>query len=162
MFYPAKQIVPYDMWVGSKRDSANLGAAKRHDVCLIVNCTKNLPFVVPGVARVRIPVDDHPDDAGIMALHLPRAVAHIDKCLSRGKGVLVHCHAGISRSASVAAAYLMHKEGLTPQQAMARIKRLKSETFTPAANFLPALRTFHEITKKQATTASKRATRAPP
>ena len=35
-----------------------------------------------------------------------------------GATVLVHCHAGVSRSASVVIGYLMYKEGLTWQEAL--------------------------------------------
>jgi protein-tyrosine phosphatase len=59
-----------------------------------------------------------------------KAVLAIDDTLRSGKGVLVHCFAGVSRSASVVAAFLMAREGLTAAQAMARIRTTKPETFT--------------------------------
>lgn len=142
MFYPAKRIAPYALWVGSLRDSRNVEAAKRHGVTLVVNCTRDLPFVVPGVQRVRVAVHDSEEEADDMLAHLPRAVAQIDRHLREGGAVLVHCYAGVSRSASVAAAFLMHREGLTHRQAMARVRRAKPETFGPAPNFAGSLRAF--------------------
>jgi len=138
-FYPAKQIKPYKLWIGSKADSMNVKAAQRHHIGLVVNCTRDIPFSVPGVKRVRVPIDDMPDENPTLLKALPRAVRAIDLALSRGQGVLVHCYAGISRSASVVAAFLMAREGLTPTQAMARIRKAKPETFKPRANFLPTL-----------------------
>lgn len=147
-FFPAKKIPPYALWVGSVQDSRNVGAAKRHGITLVVNCTRNVPFSIPGVQRVRVAVDDDPTDAEDMALHLPRAVAAIEDHLARGGAVLVHCHAGISRSASVAAAYVMYKEGLGPRQAMARVRAAKPETFGPHPNFATALEAFGRITSR--------------
>ena len=138
-FYPAKQIKPYALWIGSKADSMNPKAAQRHHIGLVVNCTRDLPFSIPGVKRVRVPIDDMPDENPTFMKALPRAVRAIDLALSQGQGVLVHCYAGISRSASVVAAFLMAREGLTPAQAMARIRKAKQETFRPRANFLPSL-----------------------
>ena len=147
-FYPAKQIGPYKLWIGSRVDSLNRVAAQRHDVGLIVKCTRDIPFSVPGVKRVRVPVDDIPDDAAVMLAHIPKAVRAIDETLRHGKAVLVHCHAGISRSASVVAAFLMAREGLSPTQAIARIRRAKPETFRPNANFQVALDTWHATLRR--------------
>ena len=163
MFYAAKQIAPYNMWVGSERDSENVTAARRHGVVLIVNCTKDIPFSVPGTKRARVPVDDHPAEAPIMRSHLPRVVKAIDSALEQGKAVLIHCYAGISRSASVAAAYLMFKEGLTPVQAMQRIQKLKPETFGSRPNFVAALEDFQASLNPSGTpggVATRRTSRA--
>jgi dual specificity phosphatase 12 len=145
-FFPARRVKPHALWIGSMKDSMDTQAAARHGVGLVVNCTRDLPFVVPGVARYRVPVDDHPDDARDMLLHLAPAVREIDKALHRGDGVLVHCFAGVSRSASVVAAYLMYREGLTPLQAMQRVREAKPETFAPHANFAGALEAFRDDT----------------
>lgn len=147
-FYPAKRVPPYNLWIGSERDSENTKAARAHGVTLVVNCTRTIPTTVPGVTHYRVPVDDTPLDADDMQAYLPRAVQLIDAHLRRGGGVLVHCYAGISRSASVAAAYLMYREGLTPRQAIARIRRAKPETFGPSPNFATALDAFHALLKK--------------
>ena len=145
MFYPAKQIRPYRLWIGSEADSSNVAAARRRGVGLIVNCTRNLPALVPGLNHFRVPVDDTSDEGSTFLEHLPRAVVLIDEHLSRGHGVLVHCYAGVSRSASVVAAFLMYREGLTPRQAMARVRRMKPETFGDSPNFFKALVAFQEV-----------------
>lgn len=141
-FYPAKRIPPYNLWVGSQRDSMNATAARRHNIGLVVNCTRDIPFAVPGVSHYRVPVDDRPDDSADMLKHLAAATAMIDDFISSGKGVLVHCFAGVSRSASVTAAFLMLREGLTHRQAMARVKAAKPETFGDSPNFEVALKVF--------------------
>lgn len=157
MFYPAKRITPYQLWIGSEADSKNAEAARRHGVGLIVNCTRNIPARVPRVRHVRVPIDDSSDEAGTFLAHLPVVVRLIDEHLSKGQGVLVHCYAGVSRSASVVAAYLMYKEGLSPRQAMARIRRIKPETFGDSPNFLRPLTAFHGVLHPARSTTGRRA-----
>lgn len=154
MFYPGKRVAPYDLWIGSKGDSANIVAARQRGIGLIVNCTRDIPHRVPGVRRLRVPVDDAEDEGATFLAHLPRVISAIDHHLSTGHGVLVHCYAGVSRSASVVAAYLMAREGLTPAQAMARIRRLKPETFQPSPTFLPSLRAYAETLRTRQSTAA--------
>lgn len=134
-FYAAKRISPYNLWIGSKKDSSDAQGAARHDIGLVVNCTRDLPFAIPGVRQVRVPIDDASHENDTFLDSLPRAVLAIHRCLGSGKGVLVHCYAGISRSASVVAAYLMWVEHLTARQAMARVRACKVETFGMYPNF---------------------------
>lgn len=152
MFFAAKKLPGRDLWIGSMKDSANLSAARRHRIGLVVNCTKDLPFHVP-TSRVRVPVHDSASDNQAFLDNLPKAVHAIHKTLGSGQGVLVHCAAGVSRSASVVAAYLMAYDGLGARQAIAAVKRAKPETFgstfgpdrTP--NFYPALQAWERMTR---------------
>jgi len=43
-------------------------------------------------------------------VHFPEAIKFIDECISNGGKILVHCAAGVSRSAAVVIAYLMWKK----------------------------------------------------
>lgn len=56
-----------------------------------------------GVSHKRIAVDDV--DYEDLLIHLPDACRFIDQALRDGGNVLVHCVQGISRSATVVAAY---------------------------------------------------------
>lgn len=137
-YYPARQIVP-GLWIGSAGDAANPRAAERRKFGLVVNCSKDIEAELP-VPTYRVPVDDWPKDSPVMLRHLPEAVAVIDDTLQRGQSVLVHCYAGIQRSATVVAAYLMWRDGLGAREAMQRVQAVKPETFSPRPTFARALR----------------------
>lgn len=139
-FFPAKQIVP-NLFIGSEGDSANPSFFQKHNIRLVVNASKNIPFRAPAEVRTyRVPVDDHPDENGVMLSHLPVVVLTMDEILSYGQGVLVHCRAGMQRSAAVVAAYLMWSKGWTANKTFEFINRKKNETFWPVPTFEPALR----------------------
>ncbi|KAG8464462.1 hypothetical protein KFE25_003525 [Diacronema lutheri] len=56
-----------------------------------------------GIEQLRLPTTDYMD---VSALNLRKAVAFIDANRARGRGVYVHCKAGVGRAGSVAVTYL--------------------------------------------------------
>lgn len=138
-FYPAKQIVP-NLWIGSAADAADHGAAKRRNIKLVVNCSRDIPATLSDRVPVyRIPIHDWTGDSKTLLKHLPTVVTAIDAALAQGHGVLVHCFAGMQRSAATVAAYLMWKYGYTAAEAMRRVQQTKKETFQPKPTFVKAL-----------------------
>jgi protein-tyrosine phosphatase len=136
-FYPARQIVP-NLWIGSAADAVDVAAARRRNFRLVVNCSRDIP---PGldIPVYRIPIDDWAGESRALLKHLPRILPVVDAVLEAGHGVLVHCFAGMQRSAAVVTAYLMWKHGYTAAEAMAGVQRIKPETFTPEPTFVKAL-----------------------
>lgn len=140
-FFPAKEVSPR-LWVGSSADSRNKAFLKKHDIGLVVNATKTIPFSSRHILGYRVPVDDHPDENDTMLEYFPITSRIIDETLKSGQGVLVHCYAGIQRSCAVAAAYLMHSTGCGAKDAMATIQAQKTEAFQPVPTFGRALHAF--------------------
>ncbi|KAG5186721.1 protein-tyrosine phosphatase-like protein, partial [Tribonema minus] len=62
-----------------------------------------------GIRYMTIDIEDDPDDN--VAQYFPAAIAFISEGLEAGEGVLVHCMAGASRSASIVMAFIMQREG---------------------------------------------------
>lgn len=63
----------------------------------------------------------------------------IDRHIRAGRNVLVHCHAGISRSVTLAIHYMMTMRGFeTPQVALAQIRRARARA-NPNPGFMRAL-----------------------
>lgn len=67
-------------------------------------------------------MDINDDKSADVLAVLPRCVTFIQEGLQAGRGVLVHCFQGKSRSAAVIMGFLMHSEGLSFEGALARIR----------------------------------------
>ena len=92
--------------------------------------------------------------ADLRGLHLPvrdyeaptlsqleEAVAFISSARGRGEAVLIHCYAGIGRSATVACAYLVTL-GATAEEAIAEVRRRRSPVCVESAAQVAVLEAF--------------------
>jgi predicted protein tyrosine phosphatase len=148
-FHEAREIEP-GLWIGSTMDARDTDFMARNDIRLIVNATDKVPRFVenPGIEFVRVPVRDIRADDRAMLAGLPKAVEALQRHRRRGHAVLVHCFAGVSRSATVCAAYMMAENpGMRVDDAIAAIRAKKPETFGPRPVFRAALDDFHEEIK---------------
>ncbi|KAF4021111.1 hypothetical protein G4228_013848 [Cervus hanglu yarkandensis] len=59
--------------------------------------------------------------------HLDRCVAFIVQARAEGRAVLVHCHAGVSRSVTVITAFMMKTDQLTFEKAYENLKTVRPE-----------------------------------
>ena len=68
--------------------------------------------------------------------------------------ILVHCHAGVSRSATIVCAYFIKTHGWSPAQALDFV-RSKRERAKPNASFWQQLNEYHAFLNSVATHQSK-------
>jgi len=139
----ADEILP-GLWLGNKHAAANTNFLRKHDIRVVFNCTKQLPFD-PTIRRsYRVPVDDNlqPAEISNMETWAPEIIYKLFMERKAGRKVLVHCHAGMQRSAAVVAMYLIAVYGFTADEAMSFIHKKRDIAFTPSANFEPAIRGF--------------------
>lgn len=92
-------------------------------------CEDPIPADSPssGIRHIRIPVKDV--DYADLLIHLPRACAFIHQALKDGGIVLVHCEQGLSRSATVVAAYLMFSRRISSTDALEIIRRAREQVW---------------------------------
>ena len=76
-----------------------------------------------------------------IADHFDACHAFISEALVGGCAVLVHCQMGKSRSATLAAAYVVKELGVSWRDALARVQRARP-TAAPNTGFLKALRAY--------------------
>ncbi|KAI0780479.1 protein-tyrosine phosphatase-like protein, partial [Trametes elegans] len=101
-----------------------------------------LPHLPPHVSlqRLQLPLQDSPFSE--LAAFLPRATAWIAAALREpGARVLVHCVQGVSRSASVAAAFLVAHYACTPEHAV-QLVQAKRPCAQPNPGFVAQLAEF--------------------
>ncbi len=136
----ATEILP-NLWIGDKRSPAQTGFKRNNRIALIVNCTRTIPLYKGNHKNIRIPVDDDLTDDSRMKLYhyLPSIVEIIHNNIQNRQGVLVHCHAGCQRSATIVAAYIIYQTGLEIDLTIKLIKSKRSICFTPGVNFYNSL-----------------------
>lgn len=105
----ATEIMP-GLWLGDINASQDKKFHKDMNISVVFNCTRTIPFLeIPGQKHYRIPIDDNlkAKEMRILTRIAGQAILDLDKAYSRGKTILVHCHAGAQRSAAVVAMYLI-------------------------------------------------------
>jgi protein-tyrosine phosphatase len=142
-FYPARKIIR-NVWIGSQGDAQDEEFMHKNDIRLVVNCSKDIPFYFEHIPGIRVSLDDDPAQNDTMTKNLPFIVGVIDAfSKQRGVGVLVHCYAGMQRSATCVAALLIKVHGWDPDRTMSWIKTKKPETFHPVPTFKKAMWGFY-------------------
>ncbi|KAG6337220.1 hypothetical protein ID866_1850 [Astraeus odoratus] len=130
-----------DEVIQSKLYLGNIHAAKssrslteRRITHVVSVCNDSIPAEVPesGIHHLRIPVEDV--DFADLLIHLPAACQFIDQAISSGGAVLVHCYQGLTRSATVVAAYLMCTRKISTTQAMEAVREAREQVWFSAGS----------------------------
>jgi hypothetical protein len=141
----AHEIVPR-LWLGNKTAASDGDWIREKGIDVVFNCTKDFPFH-PGIPRrYRVPVHDNlqPEEIKNMEDWAPEIMYKLIAEYKRGNTVLVHCHAGMQRSAAVVAMFLITTQGMTADEAMEFIRSKRAVAFFPYANFEKAIRGWEE------------------
>lgn len=147
-------IIP-GIYLGNQESSSDSSFFKKHNITAVINCTPSVPnkFIRSGVKYIRIPVDDSlkVGDINKMTAWLPFVVHQLRQLHKTEKrNVLVHCHAGMQRSAIVVAAYLVQFYNMTPMQAIRFIISKRPIAFMngQSLNFEKSLQAYYKNKKK--------------
>lgn len=146
---PANEIIPR-VWLGNRTASQDVGWLRSNNVTAVFNCTKDIPFA-PGTPHMyRVPVDDNLQDAELRNLeHWSwEIVFKVMKEYNEGNTILVHCAAGMQRSAAVVAMFLIAKYRCTTDEAIAYIKTKRPIAFYVQANFYRSIKGFERALSK--------------
>lgn len=142
---PANEIVPR-MWLGSFKAASNENWLKSHNIQIIFNCTKDLPFINCSTVekRIRIPIHDNlqPEEIQFLTEHASSTAFELMKLWQSGKIILVHCAAGMQRSAASVAFFLITLFKFHTNDAIYFIKERRPIAFTPSPNFLQSIQYY--------------------
>lgn len=132
------------LWLGNKKAAADTAFLRSNNISVVFNCTKELPFDSSVLRRYRVPVDDNLQPAEIdnMLNWSSEIVYKLIAEYKRGNTVLVHCHAGMQRSAAVVAMMMVAVYKQSVDDVVGYIRSKRPIAFFPAINFDRAIRGF--------------------
>jgi dual specificity MAP kinase phosphatase len=139
------------LWLVNEKTALNKTFLEKNKIRLIINCTKDSPFIdANDIEKVRVPVNDTSklEDQELMLQNLPGAIKIIDSFYDKGEGILIHCKAGMQRSATVTLCYLMYKKGLDKQKAKSFIRKKRFIVFLPSNNFNHAQNLWENLVER--------------
>jgi hypothetical protein len=141
----ANEILP-NLWLGNARASMSEPFIAEKGIQVVFNCTKNLPFSPMIPIKYRIPVDDNLEEEEIrnMELWSSEIAFKIMAEYKQGRHILVHCMAGMQRSAASVAFMLIAHLHMRGMDAMKMIKEKRTIAFHPRANFGRSIEYFDQ------------------
>ncbi|PAA66250.1 hypothetical protein BOX15_Mlig006006g1 [Macrostomum lignano] len=136
------------VYVGSQSDACDADVMRRHGITHVLNVSANCVQSqhVPEAAFMRVPVNDGYSDK--LLPHFKLAFQFLDNVRKSNGRCLVHCLAGISRSPTVAIAYIMQHLGLSQDEAY-RFVKARRPSISPNFNFLGQLLEFERLLQAQ-------------
>ena len=148
-FPDAHEIVP-GIWLGNRKAALNDKWLAEKHITVVFNVTKDLPFSPSIKKQYRVPLHDNlePEEIRNMTLWSHEILYNLIKEHNAGNIVLVHCAAGMQRSAAVMAMYLIAKKGMSWNQAVPYIQGIRPIAFRPGINFKDSIvafdKSYHE------------------
>lgn len=112
----ASEIVE-GIWLGDARDAMDIETLNRNNIVSVMNCAEKhtltcAEYYPLGWNYRGLQCDDNPN-YDILSKDFEEFTEFMEKCVGEKKGVLVHCVAGINRSATLLIAYLVERRGMS-------------------------------------------------
>ncbi|XP_019714108.1 uncharacterized protein LOC109508512 [Hippocampus comes] len=133
-------ILPF-LYLGNERDAQDLDLLLHLNIGYVVNVTTHLPLyhLKSGLHYKRLPATDNSKQN--LRQYFEEVFEFIEEAYQSGQGVLVHCQAGVSRSATIVIAYLMKHTLMTMTDAYKYV-RSRRPVVSPNLNFMGQLLEF--------------------
>ncbi len=139
----ANEVIPR-LWLGNRASALSEDWLREHGITTVFNASKDIPFANVARHQYRIPVDDSLEEEDIrnMALWAPEIVYNVLKHYYAGDTILVHCFAGMQRSAAIVAMTLIAMKQMTAEQAIAFVRQRRPIAFHTGVNFERSVKAF--------------------
>lgn len=137
------EILPH-LYLGCRKVATCLPGLRESNITYILNVTSSIPNhfqSLEGFIYKQIAVEDNLDVD--MTQHLTGAFQFIEEARACGEKVLVHCHAGRSRSVTIVLAYLIKYYSHTLESAFKYVKERKPD-INPNLSFIGQLLNYDE------------------
>lgn len=135
--FPVSEVLPF-LFLGNSRDAADLSCLQEMGATCVLNVTSQLPGYHEecGITYKQIPATDSGHQN--LKQYFEEAFEFIEAARTKGKRVLVHCQAGVSRSATIAIAYIMKYKQMSMIEAYKKVKDARP-IISPNLNFMGQL-----------------------
>jgi len=134
------EVLP-GLWIGDLTAATDEALLREKNIHSVLSTMRGKVDVARGFRHVHVDLDDT-EVADALAL-FPQCIDFVEGELAKGRGVLVHCHLGMSRSATIVAAYLMYTQKHDAQTALGIIKKVRP-VIEPNPGFLRQLDVFYQ------------------
>ncbi|CAF3565875.1 unnamed protein product [Rotaria socialis] len=149
MTFTADKIDDNGLWLGDITASENTQALDEHRISHILTI---LDYEPAHMDKNRTYLYVHAYDiqsTDLLTYEFKKCFEFIDTAIEHNHQVLIHCQAGKSRSATIAAMYLMHKYSLTREQALQKIiNKRRYWPVMPNDGFLRQLDLYYQMNYK--------------
>ena len=137
--YGYDEIIP-GLYLGNYQSSYKQNLEK-NKIDIVINANKDLPFYSDKTKNIRIDIDDDLSMSSIirMVYYLKHILPFINHQLRNKKRILIHCYAGMQRSAVIVAGYLIKYRNYNIDEAIEYIRGKRPIAFRPGVNFLHSL-----------------------
>ncbi|KAF4070419.1 hypothetical protein AMELA_G00285330 [Ameiurus melas] len=133
------EILPF-LFLGSAHHSSQRDLLQRCGITAVLNVSSSCPNLFENeLSYMTLRVED--SMAADIRVLFPQAIHFIDSVKESGGRVLVHCQAGISRSATICLAYLIHARRVRLNEAFDFVKR-RRQVISPNLSFMGQLLQF--------------------
>jgi len=144
---PVNEIIP-GVFISRWEVAVDPTWLSQNKIKAVFNCSKQIPFHPSIKNQYRVPVDDNlqPVEIKNMEMWAPEIAYKIMREYKAGNPLLIHCHAGMQRSTTACAFFLMALTGEPLISVLRQIKKARPIAFEPSPNFIEALRGFeHQL-----------------
>jgi len=142
----ANEIIPR-VWLGNRFAARDGEWLKANNIEVVFNCSKDIEFHASVKKRYRVPVDDNlqPAEINNMTQWSTEIAYKVLREYKAGNNILIHCAAGMQRSAAVLTIFLITLTGERAPVLMSHIRRKRPIAFVPQANFRKSIEYYDAL-----------------
>lgn len=111
-----------NLWLGDMSAAYNKVLLKKYGMTHILTVASGIPPKFPTAFNYKVVTILDSPSANLKA-HFKSCINYLKNAMEQGGIVLVHCFAGVSRSATIVIAYLMQEHGMTLSDAIMYVRK---------------------------------------